>query len=69
MRHLHIKRVFVTGGKVIVSQGPFYLGLRSRYGDANAREHVVHQDIAEMALADKVPDEHAWHIVSLLDTP
>ena len=52
---------------VFVSQRPFYLGLCSRDRDANTGEHIVHQDIVDMALADQIPDEHAWHLFDLLD--
>ena len=45
---------------VFVSQWPFYLGLRSRDRNTNTGEHVVHQDVVDMALADQIPDEHAW---------
>ena len=58
----------MTGRKVIINQRPLHLGLRSRYRNANAREHVVHQHIIDMVLADQVPDEHAGHLFSLLDT-
>ena len=58
----------MTGGKVFVCQWPLYLGLGPRYGNTDAGEHVVHQHIVDMALADQVPDEHAWGLVCLLDT-
>lgn len=57
----------MTGGKIFVCQWPFYLGLRPRYRDTNAREHVVHQHVVDMALADQVAHEHAWRLIGLLD--
>lgn len=53
---------------VFINQWPFHLGLRSRDRNTNASEHVVHQDIVDMALADQIPDEHAWRLFDLLDT-
>ena len=54
--HLHIEGVFVAGGEVVVSQSPFDLGLGSRYGDADACKHVVHQNIIDVTLANQVSD-------------
>jgi hypothetical protein len=58
----------MTRSEVAISQWPFHLGLCSRYRDANAREHVVHQHIIDMALADEVPDKYPRRLIGVFDT-
>ena len=57
----------MASGKVLVSQWPFDLGLCSRYSNADACKHVVHQNIVYVTLANQVSDEHAWHLLGLFD--
>ena len=52
---------------VLVSQWPFDLCLCSRDRSTNTSEHVVHQDVVDMALADQIPDEHLRRLFGLLD--
>jgi hypothetical protein len=63
-----IKGELMASGEVIIGQRPFDLGLGSRYSNADACEHVVHQNIVYVTLANQVSDEHAWHLLGLLDT-
>ena len=58
----------MASGEVVISQRPFDLGLGSRDSNANTCEHVVHQNIVYVALANQVSDEYAWNLLGLLDT-
>ncbi len=53
---------------VFVSQWPLDFCLRSRDRNTNTGEHVVHQDIVDMALADQIADEHLRRLFGLFDT-
>ena len=57
----------MASSKVVVRQWPFDLGLDSSYSNADTCKHIVHQNILYVTLANPVSNEHAWHLLGLLD--
>jgi len=53
---------------VFVNQWAFYLCLRSRDRNTNTGEHIVHQDIIDMAFADQIPNENPRGLFGMFDT-
>lgn len=57
LEDIHIEGKFMPGSKIFVREGPLDFGLTSGDADADAGQHVVHEDIVDVVLADEIADE------------
>ena len=57
----------MASGKEVVSQRQVDLGLGSKYRNVDACKQFVHQNIVYVTLPIQVSEEHALHLLSLLD--
>ena len=54
--NVHVERVLVRSIEVVRCERPGDLRLTTRHGDPDTREHVVHEHVVGVALADNVAD-------------
>jgi hypothetical protein len=68
-RHVHVKRELVLRVEVGVGKVAVHLSVRSRHGEADARQHVVGGDPVNVVLVDLGAYDDAVFVLVLLSLP